>query len=82
MCCFDLTSALWCLISHVSLFSDIADHDEDSKKKEEKKRAVKSLIEKIPTGKEELFNYTVDWDAVDSVSSDGGGAWLVWGVVS
>ncbi|XP_043212853.1 RNA-binding protein 25-like isoform X2 [Amphibalanus amphitrite] len=42
------------------------DHDDDTKKKEEKKRAVKSLIEKIPTSKEELFSYTVDWDAVDS----------------
>ena len=34
---------------------------------EEKRKHIKSLIEKIPTGKTELFSYPLDWSAVDSV---------------
>ncbi|XP_062324385.1 RNA-binding protein 25b isoform X2 [Osmerus eperlanus] len=33
---------------------------------EEKRRHIKSLIEKIPTGKPELFSYTLDWSMVDT----------------
>lgn len=33
---------------------------------EEKKKHIKNLIEKIPTQKEELFQYQVDWTIVDS----------------
>lgn len=36
---------------------------------EEKRKHIKSLIEKIPTAKPELFNYPLDWSVVDSVSS-------------
>ena len=44
---------------------------------EEKRRCIKTLIERIPTGKEELFAYQLDWRMVDGVS----GVWkLVWGV--
>lgn len=32
---------------------------------EEKKKQVKSLIEKIPTTKDDLFQYTIDWTLVD-----------------
>lgn len=35
---------------------------------EEKRKHIKSLIEKIPTGKPELFNYPLDWSIVDTVS--------------
>lgn len=35
---------------------------------EEKRKHIKSLIEKIPTGKPELFSYPLDWSMVDSVS--------------
>lgn len=35
---------------------------------EEKRKHIKSLIEKIPTAKPELFNYPLDWSVVDSVS--------------
>lgn len=35
---------------------------------DEKKKHIKSLIEKIPTQKAELFSYPVDWSIVDSVS--------------
>ncbi|CAL1527777.1 unnamed protein product [Lymnaea stagnalis] len=32
---------------------------------EEKRQKIKQLIESIPTAKEELYAYTVDWDIVD-----------------
>ena len=35
---------------------------------EEKRKHIKNLIDKIPTGKEELFAYTLDWTMVDPVS--------------
>ncbi len=34
---------------------------------EEKRKHIKSLIEKIPTDKQELFNYPLDWNMVDMV---------------
>lgn len=34
---------------------------------EEKRKHIKSLIEKIPTVKQELFNYPLDWNMVDTV---------------
>lgn len=33
---------------------------------EEKRKHIKSLIEKIPTGKPELFSYPLDWTMVDT----------------
>lgn len=53
------------------------DYDEDktsaatspSEKKaataEEKRQKIKQLIDSIPTGKDELYDFTVDWDIVD-----------------
>ena len=35
---------------------------------EEKRRCIKNLIERIPTAKEELFAFPLDWAMVDSVS--------------
>lgn len=35
---------------------------------EDKRKMIKNLIEKIPTGKEELFQYELKWDIVDEVS--------------
>ncbi len=35
---------------------------------EEKRRQVKIIIDKIPTLKEELFNYSIEWDRLDNVS--------------
>lgn len=35
---------------------------------EEKRRQIKNLIDKIPTSKEELFNYSIEWDHLDNVS--------------
>uniref|UniRef100_A0A4W5MPM9 RNA binding motif protein 25b n=1 Tax=Hucho hucho TaxID=62062 RepID=A0A4W5MPM9_9TELE len=37
---------------------------------EEKRKHIKSLIEKIPTGKTELFSYPLDWSAVDPTLMD------------
>ena len=34
---------------------------------EEKRKCIKNLIEKIPTAKEELFAYGLDWTMVDLV---------------
>jgi len=33
---------------------------------EEKRKQIKALIEKIPTSKEELFKYEIDWSLVDN----------------
>lgn len=38
---------------------------------EEKRKHIKSLIEKIPTGKPELFSYPLDWTMVDTVRERG-----------
>lgn len=35
---------------------------------EEKRHRIKQLIESIPTAKEELYSYSVDWEIVDQVS--------------
>ncbi|CAE1264546.1 RBM25 [Acanthosepion pharaonis] len=46
------------------------DYDEEKPEKkattaEEKRQLIKKLIEQIPTGKEELFSYHLDWNTVD-----------------
>jgi len=35
---------------------------------EEKRKSIKNLIERIPTAKDELFAYELDWNMVDAVS--------------
>lgn len=46
--------------------------DDSSKKEdtvrsqEEKRRHIKSIIDKIPTGKSDLFNYKLDWAEIDT----------------
>ena len=37
---------------------------------EEKRKCIKNLIERIPTAKDELFAYPLDWSMVDSVSNN------------
>jgi RNA-binding protein 25 len=53
----------------------IADYGEEGKKprkdeksQEDKKKHIKSLIDRIPTDKEALFEFVIDWDMVDNVS--------------
>ena len=42
-------------------------HDKKSKESsEDKRRHIKSLIDKIPTAKNALFEYKVEWDLVDN----------------
>ena len=53
------------------------DYDDDKLDKkastaEEKRAKIKTLIESIPTAKDELFAYSLDWSIVDQVSG------LVW----
>lgn len=49
------------------------DYDDDKNDKkaaasaEEKRAKIKHLIENIPTAKEELFSYPLDWTIVDQV---------------
>lgn len=33
---------------------------------EERKKMIKELIDRIPTGKDELFAYKIEWDHVDA----------------
>lgn len=40
--------------------------EESSKSQEEKRKHIKLLIEKIPTEKEALFAYQLDWSAIDN----------------
>ena len=40
---------------------------EENDEAEDKKRIIKSLIEQIPTAKDELFAYSLDWSIVDQV---------------
>ena len=42
---------------------------EENDEAEDKKRIIKSLIERIPTAKDELFAYSLDWSVVDLVSA-------------
>ena len=38
----------------------------DNKSADEKRKHIKSLIEKIPTDKADLFSFNIDWDLVDN----------------
>lgn len=40
--------------------------EESLKSQEEKRKHIKSLIEKIPTEKNALFAYQLDWSAIDN----------------
>lgn len=42
------------------------DAKKDNKSADEKRKHIKSLIEKIPTDKIDLFAYNIDWDLVDN----------------
>lgn len=39
----------------------------EEKNPEEKKKNIKALIDKIPTDKDALFSYEIDWEMVDPV---------------
>lgn len=42
--------------------------EENSKSQEEKRKHIKTLIDKIPTDKNALFGYQLDWAIIDNVS--------------
>merc|ERR1719489_665944 len=43
-----------------------ASDKKDNKSADDKRKHIKSLIEKIPTDKGDLFAYNIDWDLVDN----------------
>ncbi|KFB53645.1 AGAP004546-PA-like protein [Anopheles sinensis] len=45
---------------------DEASTRESQKSQEEKRKNIKSIIDKIPTEKNDLFNYPLDWNEIDS----------------
>lgn len=47
---------------------DLAKKEKEPKNTEEKRKNIKSLIEKIPTDKASLFAHPVEWSLVDNVS--------------
>lgn len=68
-------------ILRVYIFSDYGDEkkkkteeatktvkEENTKSQEEKRKHIKSLIDKIPTDKNALFGYQLDWALIDNVS--------------
>lgn len=44
--------------------------DDPIRTQEEKRRHIKSIIDKIPTEKSDLFNYNLDWNEIDSTLMD------------
>ncbi|XP_002131684.2 RNA-binding protein 25-like [Ciona intestinalis] len=40
--------------------------EEEKKQDEQKRKMIRALIERIPTKKDDLFDYTLDWSMVDS----------------
>lgn len=46
---------------------DLAKKEKEPKNTEEKRKNIKSLIEKIPTDKASLFAHPVEWSLVDNV---------------
>ncbi|MEQ2184661.1 putative RNA-binding protein 25 [Goodea atripinnis] len=50
--------------------ADISTAKGGSVNTEEKRKHIKSLIEKIPTARPELFSYPLDWSMVDSTLMD------------
>jgi len=54
----------------ILFFSDYGDSKikKEEKVLEDKKKHVKSLIDRIPTEKDALFAYEIDWSMVDNVS--------------
>jgi len=49
---------------------ELAKKEKDPKNSEEKRKNIKSLIEKIPTDKASLFAHPVEWSLVDNVIMD------------
>lgn len=47
---------------------DLGKKEKDPKHSEEKRKNIKSLIDKIPTDKASLFAHPVEWGLVDNVS--------------
>lgn len=57
------------LFSFEDYGDELAKKEKEPKNTEEKKKNIKSLIEKIPTDKASLFAHPIEWDLVDNVTS-------------
>lgn len=53
-------------ISTPPIVSALNKKDDVAKTQEEKRRHIKSIIDKIPTAKVDLFNYKLDWNEIDN----------------
>lgn len=49
-----------------SKVDDSSKKEDSARSQEEKRRHIKSIIDKIPTGKSDLFNYKLDWNEIDN----------------
>ena len=56
------------IYKYVNLDYGDAKIKKEEKVLEDKKKHVKSLIDRIPTEKDALFAYEIDWTMVDNVS--------------
>ena len=54
------------LPTNATLTTNTANTDKKKSSDEDKRKHIKSLIEKIPTDKAALFEYNIDWDLVDN----------------
>jgi len=54
--------------SHLDYGDESSKKEKEPKNSEEKRKNIKSLIEKIPTDKASLFAHPVEWSLVDNVS--------------
>lgn len=55
------------IIALIDYGDELAKKEKEPKNTEEKRKNIKSLIEKIPTDKASLFAHPVEWSLVDSV---------------
>lgn len=55
-------------VSHLDYGDESSKKEKEPKNSEEKRKNIKSLIEKIPTDKASLFAHPVEWSLVDNVS--------------
>lgn len=53
---------------HLDYGDDNIKKEKEPKNSEEKRKNIKSLIEKIPTDKASLFAHPVEWSLVDNVN--------------
>lgn len=56
-----------CIVAYVMFGRPLVPLDFAGVDKKAKNEELKSVIEKIPTDKDQLFNYVIDWNVLDQV---------------